>query len=235
MTTAPATGAPVDLSDLGTAGVVPVLVVDDAATGLRAAAALADGGLPVVEVTFRTAAARDALAAVAAERPDVLVGAGTVITAAQVDAAVDAGARFVVSPGLSVAVVERCRERGVPVLPGVATATDVITALDLGLHAVKLFPASVVGGPSAVKALSAPFPGLRFVPTGGIDASSAGDYLALPSVLAVGGSWMVEKSLLAAGDFDEVARRARAAVEAAAAARPTTGAGTSAGAGAVAR
>ncbi len=120
--------------------------------------------------------------------PDVLVGAGTVVTAAQVDEAVDAGARFLVSPGLSAGVVRRAQELGVPVVPGVATPSDVIAALDLGLDVVKLFPANVVGGPAAVKAFSAPFPGLRFVPTGGVSAANLLDYLALPAVLAAGGS-----------------------------------------------
>jgi 2-dehydro-3-deoxyphosphogluconate aldolase/(4S)-4-hydroxy-2-oxoglutarate aldolase len=204
------------LEAIARARVVPVVVVDDAEQGVLVASALRDGGLPVAEVTFRTAGARAAIEAIAREVPDVLVGAGTVVNAGQVDEAVEAGARFLVSPGLSAAVVRRAQEVGVPVLPGVATPSDVIAALDLGLDAVKLFPANVVGGPAAVKAFSAPFPGLRFVPTGGVSAANLLDYLALPSVLAAGGSWMVDAALVRAGDTAEITRRTREAVELAA-------------------
>ncbi|WP_454728902.1 bifunctional 4-hydroxy-2-oxoglutarate aldolase/2-dehydro-3-deoxy-phosphogluconate aldolase [Cellulosimicrobium protaetiae] len=213
------------LEAIARARVVPVVVVDDAEQGVLVASALRDGGLPVAEVTFRTAGARAAIEAIAREVPDVLVGAGTVVNAAQVDEAVEAGARFLVSPGLSVDVVRRAQEVGVPILPGVATPSDIIAALDLGLGAVKLFPANVVGGPAAVKAFSAPFPGLRFVPTGGVSAANLLDYLALPSVLAAGGSWMVDAALVRAGDTAEITRRTREAVELAATApRPAEGA-----------
>ncbi|WP_455605748.1 bifunctional 4-hydroxy-2-oxoglutarate aldolase/2-dehydro-3-deoxy-phosphogluconate aldolase [Cellulosimicrobium funkei] len=213
------------LEGIARARVVPVVVVDAAAQGVLVASALRDGGLPVAEVTFRTAGARAAIEAIAREVPDVLVGAGTVVTAAQVDEAVDAGARFLVSPGLSAAVVRRAQELGVPVVPGVATPSDVIAALDLGLDVVKLFPANVVGGPAAVKAFSAPFPGLRFVPTGGVSAANLLDYLALPAVLAAGGSWMVDAALVRAGDTAEITRRTREAVALAATApHPAEGA-----------
>jgi 2-dehydro-3-deoxyphosphogluconate aldolase/(4S)-4-hydroxy-2-oxoglutarate aldolase len=213
------------LEAIARARVVPVVVVDDAEQGVLVASALRDGGLPVAEVTFRTAGARAAIEAIAREVPDVLVGAGTVVNAGQVDEAVEAGARFLVSPGLSAAVVRRAQEVGVPVLPGVATPSDVIAALDLGLDAVKLFPANVVGGPAAVKAFSAPFPGLRFVPTSGVSAANLLDYLALPSVLAAGGSWMVDAALVRAGDTAEITRRTREAVELAATApHPAEGA-----------
>ncbi|MEV8027668.1 bifunctional 4-hydroxy-2-oxoglutarate aldolase/2-dehydro-3-deoxy-phosphogluconate aldolase [Cellulosimicrobium funkei] len=213
------------LEGIARARVVPVVVVDDAAQGVLVASALRDGGLPVAEVTFRTAGARAAIEAIVREVPDVLVGAGTVVTAAQVDEAVDAGARFLVSPGLSAAVVRRAQELGVPVVPGVATPSDVIAALDLGLDVVKLFPANVVGGPAAVKAFSAPFPGLRFVPTGGVSAANLLDYLALPAVLAAGGSWMVDAALVRAGDTAEITRRTREAVALAATApHPAEGA-----------
>ncbi|TFF11418.1 bifunctional 4-hydroxy-2-oxoglutarate aldolase/2-dehydro-3-deoxy-phosphogluconate aldolase [Cellulosimicrobium funkei] len=213
------------LEGIARARVVPVVVVDDAAQSVLVASALRDGGLPVAEVTFRTAGARAAIEAIAREVPDVLVGAGTVVTAAQVDEAVDAGARFLVSPGLSAAVVRRAQELGVPVVPGVATPSDVIAALDLGLDVVKLFPANVVGGPAAVKAFSAPFPGLRFVPTGGVSAANLLDYLALPAVLAAGGSWMVDAALVRAGDTVEITRRTREAVALAATApHPAEGA-----------
>lgn len=213
------------LEGIARARVVPVVVVDDAAQGVLVASALRDGGLPVAEVTFRTAGARAAIEAIAREVPDVLVGAGTVVTAAQVDEAVDAGARFLVSPGLSAAVVRRAQELGVPVVPGVATPSDVIAALDLGLDVVKLFPANVVGGPAAVKAFSAPFPGLRFVPTGGVSAANLLDYLTLPAVLAAGGSWMVDAALVRAGDTAEITRRTHEAVALAATApHPAEGA-----------
>ena len=213
------------LEGIARARVVPVVVVDAAAQGVLVASALRDGGLPVAEVTFRTAGASAAIEAIAREVPDVLVGAGTVVTAAQVDEAVDAGARFLVSPGLSAAVVRRAQELGVPVVPGVATPSDVIAALDLGLDVVKLFPAKVVGGPAAVKAFSAPFPGLRFVPTGGVSAANLLDYLALPAVLAAGGSWMVDAALVRAGDTAEISRRTREAVALAATApHPAEGA-----------
>ena len=182
---------------------VPVVVIDDAADAGPLAAALVAGGLPVAEVTFRTAAAADAVRAMA-DRGDVLVGAGTVLTPDQVDAAVAAGARYIVSPGTSRAVVERCAELGVPALPGAVTATEVQAALELGCTTVKFFPAGTSGGPAAVTALAAPFGGVRFVPTGGIGPATVADYLALPSVVAVGGSWMVPRDRIRAGDLDAV-------------------------------
>jgi len=182
---------------------VPVVVLDDAAAAEPLADALAAGGLPIAEVTFRTEAAAESIARMSAHG-GVTVGAGTVTRPEQVDAAVDAGASFVVSPGLSAAVVRRCQERGVFALPGATTATEIMAALELGVSVVKFFPAGTSGGAAAVAALSAPFPGVRFVPTGGIDAGSASDYLALRSVLAVGGSWMVPRAAIAAGDFARV-------------------------------
>lgn len=182
---------------------VPVVVIDDAADAAPLAAALVDGGLPVAEVTFRTAAAPDAIRAIA-DRGDVLVGAGTVLTPAQVDAAVTAGARYVVSPGTSRAVVERCAEHGVPALPGAVTAAEVQAAIELGLTTVKFFPAGTSGGAPAIAALAAPFAGIRFVPTGGIGPQNLAEYLTLPCVAAVGGSWMVPRDRIRSGDFDTV-------------------------------
>ena len=208
------------LERLGELCLLPVVVLEDAADAVPLGRALAGGGLPVAEVTFRTAAAADAIRAMTDSRlsgPDgneLLVGAGTVVTPAQVDAAVAAGARFVVSPGLSAAVVERCQEHGVLALPGTATATEVQTALTMGLRTVKFFPAATSGGPAAVKALSAPFPQMRFVPTGGITEADVAEYLALPAVLAAGGSWMVPAAVVAAGGFDEVRRLTERAVAA---------------------
>lgn len=190
---------------------VPVLTVAGAAAGTAVGEALAAGGLPLAEVTLRVDGALDALTAMASL--DLVVGAGTVVTADQVDRAVDAGARFVVSPGLHPAVVDRCRARGVPVLPGVATASDLMRAVELGVQSVKLFPADLVGGPAAVTAFAGPFPGMRFVPTGGVRPAVLSAYLSLPAVLAVGGSWLAPPDVVAAGRWDEVTRRTRAAVQ----------------------
>jgi 2-dehydro-3-deoxyphosphogluconate aldolase/(4S)-4-hydroxy-2-oxoglutarate aldolase len=196
---------------LGSHRIVPVVVLDDVEAADDLGAALVAGGLPVAEVTFRTPGAAAVLARMAAH-PDLLVGAGTVITAAQVDLAHQAGARFVVSPGLSADVVRRCQQLDLTVVPGVSTASEIIAALDLGLETVKLFPAEACGGLPTVKALAAAFPQVRFVPTGGITVDSAPAYLAHPSVRAVGGSWMVAPDLLSAGRWDEVAARSAAAV-----------------------
>ena len=191
------------LDQIATARLVPVVVLDDAARAAPLAEALVAGGLPVAEVTFRTAAAVESIRAMAAN-PEMLVGAGTVLTVEQVDAAIDAGARYIVSPGFSVSVVRRARERGVLALPGTVTATEVQAALGEGLTAVKFFPAETSGGAAAIKALSAPFADVRFVPTGGIGPKNVAEYLALPCVLAVGGSWMVPRDVVAAGDFARI-------------------------------
>jgi 2-dehydro-3-deoxyphosphogluconate aldolase/(4S)-4-hydroxy-2-oxoglutarate aldolase len=204
---------------VGAARILPVVVLADAKAAEPLAGALMAGGLPCAEVTFRTDAAAEAIE-IMARRPELLVGAGTVVSPAQVDRAVDAGARFIVSPGFGPAVVRRCAERGVPVFPGVATATEIQMALDAGLRTVKFFPAQQLGGAAMVKALAAPFRDVRFVPTGGVTTANLADYLSVPAVLAVGGTWMVAPDLLAAGDWTEVTRRAGAAV---AAARDATG------------
>ena len=194
--------------------VVPVVVLDDAAQAVPLGEALLAGGLDVVEVTLRTAAGLEAIRRLGA-LPDLHVGAGSVLVPDQVDEVVDAGARFVVSPGVSVDVVARCRARGVPALPGTATASDLMTACALGLTQVKFFPAGLLGGPAAIRALAAPFPHLAFLPSGGVGPRNMADYLALPAVPAVSGSWMVEPALLRAGDWAEVTARAAAAVAAA--------------------
>jgi 2-dehydro-3-deoxyphosphogluconate aldolase/(4S)-4-hydroxy-2-oxoglutarate aldolase len=199
------------LAALAAVRLVPVVVLDDAADADALAAALVAGGLPVAEVTFRTAAAADAIR-VMADRGDMLVGAGTVLTPEQVDQAVAAGAAYVVSPGLSRAVVERCQEHGVLALPGAVTATEVQAALELGLTTVKFFPAGTSGGAPAISALAAPFRGVRFIPTGGVGPRNLHEYLAIPAVAAVGGSWMVSGDLVRAGDFAEVTRLSAAAV-----------------------
>lgn len=186
--------------------VIPVVVLDDPAKADELGAAMVAGGLPIAEATFRSPQAVAVLARLAAN-PDLVVGAGTVITAAQVDQAQHAGARFVVSPGLSPAVVRRCQRLDLPVFPGVCTPSEIIQALDLGVDVVKFFPAEASGGLATVKALAAAFPQVRFVPTGGITAATAPSYLEHPSVAAVGGSWMVAPDLLAAGRWDEVSAR----------------------------
>ena len=188
------------LSALSAARLVPVVVLDDAADADALAGALVAGGLPVAEVTFRTAAAQESIRAMSA-RGDILVGAGTVLTVAQVDQAVAAGASFVVSPGLSRAVVERCQEKGVLALPGAVTATEVQAALELGITTVKFFPAGTSGGAAAISALAAPFGGVSFVPTGGVGPKNLVEYLSIQAVAAVGGSWMVSRDLVKSGDF----------------------------------
>lgn len=199
------------LTQLASHRLVPVVVLDDAADAAGLAEALVAGGLPVAEVTFRTSAAAESIA-IMAKRGDVLVGAGTVLTVQQVDAAVEAGAGYIVSPGLSEAVVRRCQEAGIPVLPGAVTATEITRAIELGLRTVKFFPAETSGGAAAIKALSAPFGGVHFVPTGGIGPNNVGEYLALDCVSAIGGSWMVPKDKVSAHQFDEIAQLTRDAV-----------------------
>ncbi|WP_307181990.1 bifunctional 4-hydroxy-2-oxoglutarate aldolase/2-dehydro-3-deoxy-phosphogluconate aldolase [Demequina sp. NBRC 110055] len=199
------------LARLGEHRLVPVVVLDAVSDAGPLAEALVAGGLPVAEVTFRTAAAVESIRVMVA-RGDMVVGAGTVVTASQVDEAADAGASYVVSPGLSRAVVERCAERGVLALPGAVTASEVMAALELGVSTVKFFPAETSGGVAAVKALAAPFKDVRFVPTGGIGPKNLHEYLSIPAVHAVGGSWMVPRDLIAAGDVDEVQRLTAEAV-----------------------
>lgn len=182
---------------------VPVVVLDDPSRADGLARALVDGGLPVAEVTFRTSAAVESIRAIA-RRGDVLVGAGTVVTPAQVDAAVEAGAQFIVSPGFSRPVVERAAKLGVFALPGAVTATEVLMALESGITTVKFFPAGTSGGAAAIKALAAPFSSVSFVPTGGIGPANLHEYLAIPRVAAVGGSWMVPRDAIASGDFDRI-------------------------------
>ena len=199
--------------------IVPVVVIDDAADADALGAALVAGGLPVAEITLRTAAGVEAIRALCG-RGDLVVGAGTVLTPQQVDAAVAAGAQFVVSPGTSRAVVERCAEHGVLALPGVVTATEVQAALELGLSTLKFFPAGTSGGAAAVRALAAPFGSVRFVPTGGVGPEDLGAYLALPSVAAVGGSWMVPRDAVRAHDWPAVQRLVADAVRLATSLRP---------------
>lgn len=205
---------------------VPLLVLEDAASAAGVAQALSDGGLPSAEVALRTPDSLEALREMA-RQPDFMVGAGTVVRPEQVAAVVDAGARYVVSPGFSSAVVAECAALGVPVIPGVATATEIQAAIEAGLDVVKFFPAETSGGVAALKALAAPFRDVRFLPTGGIDLTNLTDYLHIPSVLAVGGSWIAPGNLIAAGDFAAITKLTQEAVAAADAARPATTTGRS--------
>jgi 2-dehydro-3-deoxyphosphogluconate aldolase / (4S)-4-hydroxy-2-oxoglutarate aldolase len=195
---------------LARARVVPVASLDDGDQAASAASALLRGGLDCIEVTFRTAAAAEAIERARAIE-GMLVGAGTVLTPDQARAAAAAGAQFAVAPGTNPAVVEECAVLGLPFFPGVATPSEIEAARALGRTTLKLFPAAQVGGPGYVRAVAAVYPDVRFLPTGGIGPDSAADYLALPAVLAVGGSWLVRPDLLREGRYDEVERLAREA------------------------
>ncbi|MFI1434716.1 bifunctional 4-hydroxy-2-oxoglutarate aldolase/2-dehydro-3-deoxy-phosphogluconate aldolase [Streptomyces lydicus] len=215
VTSAAASPAPAsaDLSVLGLAPVLPVVVLDDAADAVPLARALVAGGLPAIEVTLRTPAALDAIRAIAEEVPEAVVGAGTVLTPEHVDAAGAAGARFLVSPGWSPRLLRAMRVCGLPFLPGVSTASEVVTLLDEGVTELKFFPAEAAGGTAYLKSLAAPLPQARFCPTGGIGLASAPSYLALPNVACVGGTWMLPADALAAKDWDRVRRLAKEAAE----------------------
>jgi 2-dehydro-3-deoxyphosphogluconate aldolase/(4S)-4-hydroxy-2-oxoglutarate aldolase len=199
------------LSDVTAHRLIPVVSVDGVAQAETLGRALLDGGLPVVEVVLRTPGAMAAVERLGQE-PDLVVGAGTILTSARLDEAVAAGAAFLVSPGTSDALVARAAHHGVPLLPGAATATEVLHAHELGIRTVKFFPATTSGGPAAIAALSAPFGDARFIPTGGIDASNAAEFLAIPAVLAVGGSWMAPSDLIRGGDHERLTDRVRDAV-----------------------
>lgn len=195
-------------------GIVPVIRIEDAAQAVPLGKALVAGGIPVAEVTFRTAAAEDAIRAMAAECPGLLVGAGTVVNPELARRAISAGASFVVSPGFNPATVDYCLERGVPVLPGANNPSLIEQGLAKGLEVFKFFPAEASGGVAMIDALAAPFGGIKFVPTGGIDAANVGDYVSRDCVLAVGGSWMVKADLIAAGKWDEISALCEGAVAA---------------------
>ena len=192
--------------------VVPVVVIDDAAKAVPLAQALVAGGLPVIEVTMRTTAAPEAIAAIAAEVPDALVGAGTVLSSEHAHTIVDAGAKFIVSPGLHENVVAAARQLSVPIIPGVATATEAQQAWNMGLHTLKFFPAGQAGGIPMIKALAAVFRDVKFMPTGGVSAKNLADYLEVPAVLACGGSWLTPADAIVAGDFDKITRLATEAI-----------------------
>lgn len=191
--------------------IIPVVAIHEADLADALADALLEGGLPCAEITFRTQAAQAAIRRMA-KRGDILVGAGTVLTIDQVKQAVDAGATFIVAPGFNPKVVNYCLEHKIPMAPGVATPTDIEAALDLGLSILKYFPAEAFGGLSTLKAISAPYTDVKFIPTGGINAENVGAYLAHPKVVACGGSWMVKSAFITDGQFDKITQLVREAV-----------------------
>jgi len=191
---------------------VPVIVIKDASKAVSLAKALYDGGLPCAEVTLRTPQAADAIRAIADAMPDMLLGAGTVLTPAQVDKALDAGAKYIVAPGLNPDVVRYCQSKNVPVLPGVCTPSEVEQGLALGLSALKFFPAEAAGGVNMLKALAGPYGDVKFMPTGGITQNNLKDYLSVKSVFACGGSWMVKDNLIDANDFAAITKLTKEAV-----------------------
>ncbi|WP_306320873.1 MULTISPECIES: bifunctional 4-hydroxy-2-oxoglutarate aldolase/2-dehydro-3-deoxy-phosphogluconate aldolase [unclassified Streptomyces] len=207
--TAAASASSASVLDL--APVVPVVVVEDVADAVPLARALVAGGLPAIEVTLRTPAALDAIRAIAAEVPDAVVGAGTVISPANVADSVAAGARFLVSPGWTDALLDAMKESGVPFLPGVSTTSEVVALIERGVREMKFFPAEAAGGAAYLKALASPLPQARFCPTGGVSPSNAPGYLALKNVGCVGGSWMLPADAIAAKDWDRVEALAREA------------------------
>lgn len=194
-------------------GVIPVVVLENAEDAKPLAEALVKGGLPVAEVTFRTAAAKESIRIMTENYPEMLVGAGTVLSCKQVDEAVEAGARFIVTPGFDEEVVDYCLSKDIPVFPGVITPTEVTMAVKKGLKVVKFFPASQFGGLKTIKALSAPFGMVKFMPTGGIDASNLSEYLSSDKIVACGGSWMVKGDLVKAKEFDKIEALTKEAVE----------------------
>jgi len=201
------------LKQIGAYGVVPVVKIDNVEDAIPLGKALIDGGLPLAEITFRTAAAEDAIREMAKAFPQMLIGAGTVLTTEQVDRAVAAGAKFIVSPGLNVKVVKYCVEKGIPITPGCSNPSDIEAALECGLEVLKFFPAEAAGGLAAIKAMSAPYGAVKFMPTGGISEKNLDSYLSFNKILACGGSWMVKDSLIKNGQFDEITRLTREAVQ----------------------
>ncbi|MBQ2283304.1 MAG: bifunctional 4-hydroxy-2-oxoglutarate aldolase/2-dehydro-3-deoxy-phosphogluconate aldolase [Agathobacter sp.] len=201
------------LKQIDKIGIVPVVVLNDAKDAEPLAKALCEGGLPCAEVTFRTEAAEECIRIMSEKFPEMLVGAGTVLTTDQVDRAVAAGAKFIVSPGTNPRIVKYCVERNIPITPGTANPSDVEQALENGLEVVKFFPAEPLGGLKLIKAMAAPYVGVKFMPTGGINANNVREYLAYDRILACGGSWMVSSDLVKAGDFAKITELTREAAE----------------------
>ena len=200
------------MEQLGQLGIIPVVKIDEARQGPSLAKALLQGGLPCAEITFRTEAAEEAIRLISKSQPEVMVGAGTVLSVTQAQKAVNAGARFIVSPGFDPKVVDWCLKQNVPVVPGVATSTEALMALDKGLDILKFFPAEALGGIPMLEAIAAALVGVKFIPTGGISASNMASYLKLPMVHAVAGSWLATSKLISSGAFGEISRLASEAV-----------------------
>ena len=192
------------LQRIGQAGIAPVVVIEDASHALPTARAMLAGGVDVMEITFRTQAAPEAIRIIAEQCPEMLVGAGTVITLDQCRQAVELGAKFIVTPGFDGEVASWCVEHQVPVVPGCVTPSEIMAAMKLGLQVLKFFPASVYGGLGAMKALSGPFGSVKFIPTGGVNAQNLGEYIAAPFIFAVGGSWLCSKEDISAGNYDRI-------------------------------
>ena len=200
-----------NIEQVAACGVVPVVVLEDAEQAVPTAKALLAGGINAMEITFRTAAAKASIAKVAAEVPEMIVGAGTVINVEQLHDAIDAGAKFIVSPGTSEEVIAEAVKLGVPITPGVVTPSEIMMGLKLGLKVFKFFPAGTFGGLKTIKARCGPFPQIRFIPTGGINQDNAAEYFQNPKIVAVGGAWMVTKDMVNAGDFDGITAKSAAA------------------------
>ena len=201
------------LKEIGHTGIVPVVVLNKVADAVPLADALIKGGLPCAEVTFRTAAAEESIREIAKKFPEMFVGAGTVLTTEQVDRAIGAGAKFIVSPGFNPKVVEYCIKNNYPICPGIMTPTELEMALGFGLDVVKFFPAENAGGLKMIKAMAAPYTMMKFMPTGGINATNVRDYLACDKILACGGSWMVKGDLIKGGNFAEIEKLTAEAAE----------------------
>ena len=193
-------------------GVIPVVAIQDAQDAMQLADTLMEGGLPCAEITFRTAAAIDAMR-IMADRGDILVGAGTVLKVDQVKAAVDVGAKFMVSPGFNPKVVAYCVENDIPITPGISTPSDIEAALEFGLEVLKFFPAGAFGGLKTLKAMSGPYTTVKFIPTGGVSPQNLVDYLSFEKVLACGGTWVAKSALISEGKFDQILANAKEAVE----------------------
>lgn len=201
------------IEEISKIGIVPVIALNDAKDAKPLAKALCDGGIACAEVTFRTEAAKESIRIMTNEYPDMLVGAGTVLTTKQVDEAIEAGAKFIVSPGLNPKIVKYCLDKNITILPGTANPSDVEQAIELGLDVVKFFPAEQAGGINMIKAMSAPYNQIKFMPTGGINAANLNDYLSFNKIVACGGSWMVKKDLIENKEFDKIKQLVKEAVK----------------------
>ena len=200
------------LSKIQIMGIVPVIKLDDSKDAVPLAKALCEGGLPCAEITFRTSAAEESIRLMREAFPEMLIGAGTVLTTEQVDLAVNAGATFIVSPGLNLRVARYCIDKNIPVIPGCSTPSDIEAAIELGLEVVKFFPAEAAGGLPMIKAMAAPYVNMKFMPTGGINPSNLISYLDFPKIIACGGSWMVNDNLVRSGDFNKIKEMTKEAV-----------------------